>query len=218
MARCDWRQLAWCVVVALSVVIVIGCSSTPARVEMIDIDPDDAAAQAMSAYDTNKDGKLADDELRAVPGILKWKKLYDSDGDGAVSEAEIVARIKKWQSDQLGFRRLSAKVEIDGRPVKGIEVTLTPESYLGPDMKPAKGITNRRGFATLSVSKDDVPEAFKERGVAISGVYPGTYRIELKRAGGNLPSVDRAGVPLGEEVAKDSVGTTIPIELSTRTL
>jgi hypothetical protein len=204
--------------VAATSAIVVGCSRTPARVEMIDIDPDGAAAEAMGTYDTNKDGKLWDEELRAVPGILKWKKLYDSDGDGMVSEAEIVSRLEKWQGDQLGFRRLSAKVEIDGRPAKGIEVTLTPEAYLGPNMKPARGLTNRRGFATLSVSKDDMPETFKERGANISGVYPGTYRIELTRAGGNLTSVDRAGVPLGEEVAKDAVGTTIPIDLATRAL
>jgi hypothetical protein len=203
------------VLAAACFALLAGCSSTPSRVEMVDIDPDDAAAQAMSAYDANKDGRLVDDELHAVPGILKWKKLYDSDGDGAVSEAEIVARLEKWQSDKLAFRRLSAKVELDGRPLKGVEVTLTPESYLGPALKPAKGVTNRRGYATLTVSREDMPDAIKARGISISGVYPGTYRIELMRAGSSLTNFSRDGLPLGDEVAQDTVSTTIPIELAT---
>jgi len=216
MAWSGYQRILKFVLAAGGLAIIASCSKSPSRVEMVDIDPDDAAAQAINTYDTNKDRKLTDDELRAVPGILKWKQHYDTDGDSAVSEEEIVARIEKWQRDQLAFRRLSAKVEIDGRPVKGVEVVFTPESYLGSGVKPARGITNRRGFATLSVSKEDMPEAIKARGIAISGVYPGTYRIELKRAGGILSNVGRDGLPLGEEVAQDTVNTTIPIELATR--
>lgn len=216
MALAIWKSLANALLAIGGVAFVAGCSSTPGRVEMVEIDPDDAGVQAMLAYDTNKDGKLADDELRAVPGILKWKRLYDSDADGSVSEAEIVARLEKWQSDKLAFRSISAKVELNGRPVQDVEVTLVPEPYLGPGLKPAKGVTNRRGNASLSVAPEDVPEAIKARGISATGVYPGTYRIELKHAGSKLPDVSRDGMPLGEEVARDTIDTTIRVDLATR--
>lgn len=211
-----WLELAMAAATVCGLMLSAGCSSTPSRVEMVEIDPDDAAAQAMAAYDANQDGKLADDELRAVPGILKWKKLYDLDGDGAVSEAEIVARIEKWQRDKLAFCSVAARVELNGRPLRGVEVTLVPEPYLGAGLKPAKGVTNRRGNAALSVAPEDVPEAIKARGISATGVYPGTYRIELKHASTKLPNVTRAGMPLGEEVARDTIDTTIPIDLATR--
>lgn len=208
-----WRD---CFAMALGLTFVLGgCSGTPSRVAMVEVDADDAAAHAMAAYDTNKDGKLSDEELRAVPGIHKWKQHYDTDGDGAVAEAEVVARIKKWQSDKLAFRSIGARVELNGRPVPGVEVLLIPEQYLGPAFKAAKGVTNNRGNASLSVAPEDLPTAIKARGIAVEGVYPGTYRIELKRAGGNLPSTSRDGLPLGDEVARDTVDTTIRIDLAT---
>ncbi|MGD9634269.1 MAG: hypothetical protein AB7G28_20925 [Pirellulales bacterium] len=201
---------------ACGLMLLAGCSSTPTRVEMVEIDPDDAAAQAMAAYDANKDGRLADDELRAVPGILKWKQLYDTDGDGAVSQAEIVARIEKWQSDQLAFCSVSANVKLNGKPVKGVEVTLVPEAYLGPGLKRAKGVTNRRGNAVLTVASEDLPEAIKVRGISAMGAYTGTYRIELKHASINLPNVSRDGLQLGEEVARDTIDTTFRLDLATK--
>lgn len=216
MALASWQKLANAFLAIGGMAFVAGCSSTPGRVEMVEIDPDEAAAQAMVLYDTNKDGNLADDELRAVPGILKWKKLYDADGNGSVSEAEIVARLEKWQSDKLGFRALSTKVTLNGRPVGDVEVKLTPESYLGESLKPARGLTNGSGYATLSVKPDDLPEVIKARGIKVQGVYPGTYRISISHPSGKLPSSGPGGELLGDEVARDTVDSAIPIELSTR--
>jgi hypothetical protein len=215
MAIVGWMQRTAAGTMFCSLALLVGCSSTPGRVEMADIDPDDAAAQAMSTYDTNKDGKLADNELKAVPGIFKWKTLYDADGDGAVSEAEIVTRIEKWQTDQLAFCTVGANVKLNGKPVKGVEVTLVPETYLGPSLKPARGVTNRRGNAVLSVASEDIPEAIKARGVSATGAYTGTYRIELKHANVKLPSISRDGRQLGEEVARDTIDKTIRIDLAT---
>jgi len=216
MANTKRTALAAGMLGVLGLAWLAGCSSTPSRVEMVDIDPDDAAAQAMSQYDANQDGKLADDELRAVPGILKWKLLYDSDGDGAVSEEEIVARLEKWQSDQLGFRAISANVTMNGRPVSGVRISLIPETYLGVAIKPAFGLTNGNGYAVLTVAPEDLPDAIKERGIRFNGVYPGTYKIAIQGDKGKLPDTTRDNLPLGDEIARDTVNSSISIALSSR--
>lgn len=201
---------------AIFAVFLAGCASKPRQVDVIDIDADDAATQAIEAYDTNHDGELTDDELRAVPGILKWKQRYDADSNGSVSEAEIVQRLEKWQTDRLGFLSMSANVHLDGRPVSGATVTLMPEPYLGDAVKPASGITDANGNAVLSVKADDLPEAIKARGLRIGGVYPGTYKITIAKAGQKLPDAGADGLPLGEEISQDTVQTHVEVSLTAR--
>ena len=118
---------------------------------MADVDPARAAAQAIASTDKDGDGKLSDVELRAIPGVLKWKQLYDLDADGFVSEDEIVQRLKKWQADKIAFRALSASVKLDGRPVANVRVMLTPEPYLGEAIKPASGTTNELANVNLTI-------------------------------------------------------------------
>jgi hypothetical protein len=193
-----------------------GCSSKPGRVHVADIDPVTAASQAMELYDANTDGQLSDEELKAVPGILKWKSLYDPNADGVVTEEEIAGRIAKCQADKIGFRALRANVKLNGRPLSNVMVTLTPEPYQGDAIKAASGVTNALGSATLKVAPDDLPDAIKQRGINISGVYPGTYKIGLAHPQRQLPVESRDGMPLGDEVAIDTINTSIDIELSSR--
>src|SRR5262249_4317694 len=93
-------------------------------------------------------------------------------------------------------------------------VELIPESYLGDGFKPASGTTNERGFATLMVAPDDMPAAIKQRGIKVSGVYPGTYKIAVSHPQRKLPTVDDKGLPLGDEVAQDTADSFIEIKLS----
>lgn len=204
------------VLILLLSAVFIGCGSSAKRVSMASISPTQAADDAMELYDSNSDGKLSDDELRSVPGILKWKSLYDLNSDGAVTNDEIASRIKKWQADNVGFRTVNASVKLNGQPVPNVEVALTPEPYLGDAAKPAKGVTNQRGFATLSVSADDLPKAIKDRGIVVGGVYPGTYKITLSHPQRNLAAAQSADMPLGEEIAQDTVSTSIEIALPNR--
>jgi hypothetical protein len=203
-------------VAALGLLFMAGCSRQPGRVSMAHIDPSAAADQAMEIYDANADRKLSDEELKSVPGILKWKSLYDLDSDGCVTNYEIAQRIRKWQADKIGFQSISANVKLNGRPVPDVEVVLTPEPYLGEAAKPAAGVTNARGYATLAVSPDDLPATIKRRNIQVSGIYPGTYKIKLSHPQERLPDVSAEGVALGDEVAQDTVETSIDIALSSR--
>jgi hypothetical protein len=200
----------------LLVAVLTGCSGRPSAIPMIDVDPAAAAERAVKTYDANGDGKLADAELRNVPGILKWKSLYDLDSDGFVSEQEIAERLAKWQTDNVGFRSISVNVKLDDRPVSNVRVTLTPEPYLGDAVKRASGTTNERGYASLSVTPEDLPEVIKQRGIKVGGVYPGTYKIALAHPQLKLPETDSRGAPLGDEIARDTVDSSMEIVLSSR--
>jgi hypothetical protein len=61
-----------------------------------------------------------------------------------------------------------------------------------------------------------LPDAIKQRGINISGVYPGTYKIGLAHPQRQLPDKSSNGIPLGDEVATDTIDTSINIELSSR--
>jgi len=200
----------------LCVVFLAGCTGRPGRVDVADIDPSTAASQALEIYDSDGDDRLSDAELRNVPGILKWKALYDLDSDQFVTGEEIAERLEKWQADKLAFRSINASVKLDGRPLANVQVSLEPEAYLGGAAKRASGVTNARGYATLSVSPDDLPEDIKARGMRISGVYAGTYKIKLSHPQRTLPEVAENGIGLGDEVARDTVNTSIEIALSSR--
>jgi hypothetical protein len=210
--RSNWSFVS--AVVVLGLIGLNGCSGRPAAVEMIDVDPATAAEEAVKANDANGDGKLSEEELRSIPGVLKQKQLYDADTDGFVTASEIAERIKKWQADGLAFRSISVNVRQNGRPVENAAVRLTPETYLGDAVKPATGTTNARGYASLSVSAEDLPEAIKRRGAKVSGMYPGTYKITLTHPQRKLPEVDAAGLPLGAEVARDTVDSSIEVVLA----
>jgi hypothetical protein len=87
MSPCCRSHLAMLLV--LSGIGLGGCSSGPTAIEPIEIDFADASQRALKLYDTDADGSLNDAELIAVPGILKHKDKYDLDEDGLVSGDEM---------------------------------------------------------------------------------------------------------------------------------
>ena len=63
----------------------------------------------------------------------------------------ITARIKAWQDSKLARMTLSCKVMHNGKPLAGAEVKFVPEKFLGNNVKPATGKTDRNGMAMLSI-------------------------------------------------------------------
>ena len=166
--------LAACLVLGAG---VAGCSSAPSAIKPVDVDPSDASAKAMAEYDKDQDGALADQELAAVPGIAKYKSLYDKDGDGKVSQAEIAARLQLWADQGLGFRPLNVVVTVDGRPLADASLEFVPESYLGPNVKRATGVTDDSGMANLAVAVEDMPAELAK--LPIDGVMGGTFKVRV---------------------------------------
>jgi len=198
----------------LLLVMPTGCSSQPAGIEPIRFNARTASAQAIELYDRDGDGMLNDEELASVPGILKYKDKYDTDGDGMVSRQEIADRINSWSDNGVGFRTLKAVVLLDKRPLSGATVRFVPEPYLGDAPKVATGTTDGSGTARISVDVEHIPEDL--RAARMRGMFAGTYKIEVTHPSRNLPERYTTGQALGEEVARDTFGDRVELELESR--
>lgn len=184
-----------CGVLLLALLAVqVGCLGRPKRIYPPSIDAEDAAAEAMAAYDANKDGKIAGEELDKCASLKAGLAEIDKNSDGAITEEEIAGRIRVWQETKIGRTSFTCSVRRNGTPLADAEVKLVPEKFLGGDVIPATGKTDKRGSAMLSVpttGRQDYP-----------GVQLGFYRVEITK-GSEVPAKYNAETTLGVEVGPD---------------
>ena len=183
---------------AVGLVLAMGCSKRPGRLHPPAIDASAAGTMAMEMYDTDKDGKLSGAELDKCPALKSALAQIDKSGDGTITAAKITARIKRWQDSKFGRIALSCTVLRNGQPLPDAEVQFVPEKFLGDNIKTASGKTDRNGGAIISVptsGRDDPP-----------GAAPGLYRVEITKAGDNIPPKYNTNTTLGQEVALDAKG------------
>lgn len=192
-------------------VVIVGCSKHPARIHPVDIDAKSASANAIDQYDKNGDGLLDNDEMTAVPGILKYKDKYDTDGDGMVSREEIANRISRWKKLGLGVVSLNVVVRLAGRPLPGASVRFVPEVYLGAGPRIATGECNQIGETKVSVANSELPKVLQA--ARLGGIYGGTYKIEVTHPQVTIPEKYNTATTLGEEVARDTVRERLVLEL-----
>jgi hypothetical protein len=179
---------------------IVGCSNRPGRIVPPEIDPAQAGTDAVKAYDTNGNGMIDGAELDKASALNAAIDAIDKNGDKSISAEEITQRVQAWQESRIGIMSVVAKLTLDGQPLTGAEVTLQPESFLGPAVKPAKGTSAEGGMVMLTV---DDPELAAQR---ITGVAPGFYRVIVTGGKGKTaPSkYGDANSPLGIEVAQDA--------------
>ena len=186
----------------LSALVTLGCSSGPTRVLPPSIDADDAGAAAIQQYDSNGDGALSGAELDKVPGIkvpITFPK-YDKDGDGSVTAAEIAERIREWQKSRRGIgQSFLCSVYLDGEPLEGAQVKFIPEAFLGGAVKAAVGISNRRGVVRVGIPQEELPDDLK----GINGMQLGLFKVEITHPDFNIPAMYNTETTLGEECAHD---------------
>jgi hypothetical protein len=209
MSRTACGTIAAAILILFSAQLV-GCSRGPTAIHQPEFDPATASQQAITQYDTNQDGVLSEPELKACPGILLNRSIYDTDGDGKVSRQEIEERLRNLRLSGVGLSTLNVEVRFNGRPLSGAEVKLVPETYLGDEVKPAWGKTGRRGLAVMGVRDADLPAA--EKGA--TGVHYGTYRVEITHPQVALPPKYNIKSTLGYETQRGS--SDYKVELSSR--
>jgi hypothetical protein len=183
---------------ALSLVVAAGCSRRPARLRPPSINASAAGAAAMEMYDANHDGKLSGAELDNCPALKTAMSKIDASGDGTITAAKITARIEDWQRAKSARIPFSCTVLRRGRPLAGAEVKFVPERFLGDNIRPAAGKTDAKGVAMLSIPLADEKDS--------PGVAPGFYRVEIAKAGENIPAQYNTNTILGQEVASDAKG------------
>jgi hypothetical protein len=185
----------------LCAVLGTGCGGGASRVRPVEIDASSASSEAIELYDKDGDGALAGGELNAVPGLKKNLQRYDRDSDQRVTGDEIAARLGDWADNKLALMGCTYIVTLDGRPLADAEVTLVPEAYLGPNVKPATGVTGPNGLTRLSHAPEDLPKS--SNGRPIPGVKGGTYKLVITHPSKQLPAKYNTATELGEEIAYD---------------
>jgi len=180
--------------VCLTVLCAAACSNKPPRVEQPGINPN-AAADAMKQYDTDGDGEISGEELDKAPALKAAMATLDTDGDKAISADEIDARVSAWIESKLGRSSVMITVYRNNQPLEGATLKFIPESFLGDAIKPAEATTGESGVAMPTITEGDpnVPP----------GMHVGFYRVEVTKAGEEIPAKYNTETELGLEVAQD---------------
>ena len=169
-----------------------GCGG-PAAVSTIGFSPDRMAADALAAFDANKDGKLDSGELKKCPSLFEGMASADTNSDKGIDSAELVAKFAAYRTGGVSLRDLTPRVVRGGRPVAGVTVTLQPESFMGGAIQPATGVSGPTGDVPLQVPGQPYP-----------GAQVGCYQVIVSQK-------DAAGKE--QLAAKYNSATTLGIEV-----
>lgn len=173
-------------VLALALAVVGGCGSRAGSRVAPPAIPSGAAQKAVELYDTDKSGFLDATELEKTPGLRAG--FIDA---GKVTAEDIAVRIADWNRKKFGRLLFFFTVTHNGKPLQGATVTFVPEPFLGSEIQPATGTTDESGrtMPTAPIT-----------GTGAAGVSPGFYRVEITKAGENIPAKYNTETILGMEV------------------
>lgn len=189
--------------------IVTGCSGGPTAIQPPAVDIAAAAAAAMQSYDSDQDGKLADDELKACPALLEAMRRYDKDADKAITADELRQGLGELYGTGVGIFSLGCQVSYKGRALDGATVRLIPEPFLGDALKPAYGVTRSSGTAVLAIMPEDLPADLR----TIRGVQTGLYKVEVFHPNLDIPPEYNDETTLGWEISPADQASGIRIKL-----
>ena len=179
---------------SLGILLHTGCGSTPSS-RLQRHDPSTVAAKAMEAYDANGDGKLAKDELKAVPSLAASGRRVDLNHDGEITTEEIQTRME--QIDPMSdFVGLDVRILSKGQPLEGAHVTFVPEPFMGDGYQTFSGTTVAGGGCPLVGDGRQLP-----------GIPVGFYTAKIVHS---AQGIDAAR---GIEIADDATGNRLEIAL-----
>jgi hypothetical protein len=161
-----------------------------------------AGEQAMARYDTNGDGVVKGEELKAASALSAAIKQLDTNHDNGVDAAEVAERVKAWQKLGVALSPLSCLFQFQGQPLIGAKVRLVPEEFLGDDIQAAEGVTDEFGIAYFAIPVENRPSPD-----APGGVQFGLYRVEVsqvKEGKETIPDKYNTHTVLGIEMSYDN--------------
>jgi hypothetical protein len=182
-------------IVAASCFVAILSANGCGRVKSIVVDPEESSAAAIEQYDKNGDSVLDETELKACPALLGSLRAYDESKDKKLSQAEIAEQIDYMYQRGAGLTAITSTVLLDGSPLPGATVKFIPEKFLGEEIKPAQGITNNAGDASIAISADDMPKELRRANLLRVGIY----RVEITHPSKKIPEKYNTNTELGFE-------------------
>ena len=197
-----------------SCLVVAGCSGSPGRVATPTIDADDVTQAALEFYDKNSDGQLDPQELRQCPALIDAMSVYDANKDGTLTGDEMIAGVNSWAARGIGAMALSFTVRLDGRPLEGAQIALTPVAFLADYVAPATGSSDATGSGTLRISEEDRPPNVPAN---LPVIQPGLYSVQITHPTVSVPARYNTATTLGLEAGiagQNPAGVTW--ELSTK--
>lgn len=153
---------------------LIGCSSTTDPSVPTPYDPQQAAQAAMKTYDTDGDGKIADEELDKCHALKSVIARIDTNHDGVITADEIAQRLEAYQS-QSTFVGVMVQLSKGGLPVAGAVVTLTPEPFMGEGFPVFQGTSDEDGAVMVEGQDSNMP-----------GVPTGLYQVTIANPASNM--------------------------------
>ncbi len=197
-----------------SAFLLAGCNRGPQAIPALYVDAKQASKRALELHDTNQDGQLDAEELKAAPGLQYAAKRADEDGDSALSPDEILAMVEAWNEKSIGLLTLRCNVRLNKRPLAGASIRFEPSPFLDGQVEAAVGLTDEFGDAFLIVPKDKRPIPDAPPGAQI-----GLYRVVIsKEKGGkeSVPSKYNKDTTLGQEVSFGDPGVQNGIQFDLR--
>lgn len=137
--------------------LLTGCFGGPSRVEAPKWDVDAIMAACMKQADTDGDGVVTKQEAKdKAPSLEYALQALDSDKDGKLSEDEIRQRFVDLANAKTGVQGFGVKFTYKGRPLPGGEARLVPEAFLEGVIEAAEApIEPVTGTASFDIPGDD---------------------------------------------------------------
>ena len=191
-------------ITVLLIATVVGCSRLPGRIPMPKLDPVGAAKAAFEQYDTSGDGSLDANELKQCAALESSLGSLDGDGSGTIEVAELQQRLTQWLEAKQALMVIPCEVSYRGKLLEGATLTFQPEPFLGPAFKPATGVTDQYGVASVTHAPEDRPDPEFPQGIRI-----GFYRVEVTLDSNGkelIPKKYNTESTLGQEIAPGAPG------------
>lgn len=199
--------------IATFLLSLVSCAKAPVAVRPARINPEAATDRMLEKYDADRGGSISQTEAVACCGLAPHFDLYDANQDGEATRDEIVARFRKWMTDDIGIMRVGCRVTLDGKPLSGGDVVLEPHPFLGEALQQAHGTTNEHGQCSLSIAPGDLPAELQR----VRGVQPGLYLVRVTHPQIDVPTQFNTETIVGLEVAGDAIGPDgVEFALNTR--
>jgi hypothetical protein len=192
-----WGTMALVVLSLVAMAFSGGCEPAKTVVPIVNISPSGASSKAITLYDTNKDGKISGAELDKAPSLKAALDMLGTDANKGVTAAQIAARIQKWADDRNGLVSVLCNVAHNGVPLADAEIKFVPDPFIGEYLKQAGvGKTDSDGIATINLPREPGSDNLR-------GIPPGYYRVEITKAGENIPAQYNRETTFGQEISSD---------------